>query len=211
MRVCAISDLHGLLPPLEACDLLLLAGDLCPVRDHSLSAQWRFLDGPFRAWLAGLPARHIVGVAGNHDFIFERAPKLVPADLKWCYLQDSSVEKNGMTIYGTPWQPWFRNWAFNLYEDDLKEKWNLIPDRVDVLLLHGPPSGFGDLTTDGRRTGSPSLLKRIEQVKPKLVVFGHIHESFGHWTINGGETTLANVSHVNEKYRPIHAASVFEL
>lgn len=211
MRVCAISDLHGFLPPIEACDLLLLAGDLCPVRDHSLQAQREFLDGPFRGWLETLPAKHIVGVAGNHDFIFERAPEMVANDLPWRYLQDSATQVDGLTIYGTPWQPWFCDWAFNLYQRDLKEKWELIPDRLDILLLHAPPAGFGDLTETGNRTGSPSLLARIEQVKPKLVVFGHIHEAFGRWTINDGVTTLANVTHVDVRYRPANAASVFEL
>ena len=60
MIVTAVSDLHGNLPEIEPCDLLLVAGDICPVRDHSLGAQCEFLDAPFRAWLGRVPAAHVV-------------------------------------------------------------------------------------------------------------------------------------------------------
>src|SRR5437588_4704415 len=127
MKITAVSDLHGHLPAIGPCDLLLLAGDLCPVKDHSTFAQMKFLVGPFADWLERVPAGRVVGVAGNHDFIFEKKPDLVPRNLRWDYLQDSGVAIGGMKIYGTPWQPWFNDWAFNLYEEDLVKKWVKIP------------------------------------------------------------------------------------
>src|SRR5262249_28634493 len=108
MRIVAMSDLHGYLPEhVPACDLLLLAGDLGPVTDHSPLTHAQWLGREFRAWLERLPARKIVGIAGNHDLVFERAPHLVPRDLPWTYLQDSGLEWEGLKIWGTPWQPWF--------------------------------------------------------------------------------------------------------
>lgn len=202
MKVVAISDLHGHLPDIPACDLLLIAGDITPIRDHSWSFQAEWLEREFRAWLARQPARKIVGIAGNHDFIFEQMPDLVPADLPWTYLQDSGTTWEGLNLWGTPWQPVFFDWAFNGSPDRLKKQWALIPKNTDILVVHGPPQGYGDgiPEADGiRRCGCPHLLKRIQEVQPRLVVFGHIHEGRGQWQL--GPTTLANVTIMDAAYR----------
>ena len=217
MLVAAVADLHGNLVDVPPCDLLLIAGDICPVRDHSLRAQRQFLDGPFRRWLDAAPARHVVGVAGNHDFIFQHEPERVPPGLRWTYLLDAAAtvgEPAGLKVYGTPWQPVFFDWAFNLTEPELAKKWAMVPDDADVLVFHGPPAGYGDLTTRGERTGSPSQLDAIRRVRPKLVVFGHIHEGRGQWTLDAGNrppTILANVTVVDERYRPVYPPATFDL
>jgi len=213
MKIVALSDQHGYLPEgVPACDLLLLAGDVCPVTNHAFAFQAQWLDGDFRRWLGRQNARKIIGVAGNHDLIFEQAPQFVPRDLPWTYLQDSGVEWEGLKIWGTPWQPWFFDWAFNGTPEMLREKWALIPAGTDILVVHGPPRGYGDgiPQRDGtiRRTGCPHLLERIGQVQPRLVVFGHIHEGRGQWEI--GKSVLANVTVLNEKYEPAYAPWIFD-
>jgi len=202
MKIVAVSDMHGELPDVAPCDLLLLAGDLAPVRDHSLMYQAAWLDGEFRTWLRRQPARKIIGIAGNHDFIFERAPDLVPADLAWTYLQDSGTEWEGVKIWGTPWQPWFFDWAFNGGPEDLKRQWALIPEGTDILVVHGPPYGYGDGVPERsgvRRCGCPHLLERIREIQPRLVVYGHIHEGRGEWQL--GPTRLANVTILDAGYQ----------
>ena len=47
-------------------------------------------------------------------------------------MQDEGVEWQGLKIWGTPWQPWFFNWAFNGRPDELKSKWALIPDDTTI-------------------------------------------------------------------------------
>jgi Icc-related predicted phosphoesterase len=213
MKICAASDLHGILPIIPTCDLLLLGGDLCPLANHEIEFQAQWLDTTFRAWLQGVPARHIVGVCGNHDFVFEQLPEAVPRDLRWTYLQDSGCEIEGFRVWGTPWQPWFFDWAFNLYEDDLAEKWAMIPEDTDLLVLHGPPFGYGDAVErrsgEIEHTGSPSLLARIRAIRPQLAIFGHIHEGRGEY--RDGETILANVSHLDVAYQPVHPVWQVEL
>jgi predicted phosphodiesterase len=215
LKIIAVSDLHGHLPAIDPCDLLLLAGDLCPATDHSPFAQMKFLAGPFAEWLEQVPAGRIIGIAGNHDFIFQKQPDLVPRSLRWDYLQDAATEVNGLKMYGTPWQPYFYDWAFNLYEEQLVKKWAMIPDDTDILVCHGPPLGFGDQPQGPKPPqGSPSLLRRIEQVAPRLVVFGHIHEGRGRWQLQvpgKREVILANVSHVNLRYAPVHPPMAFEI
>jgi hypothetical protein len=160
-----------------------------------------------------VPARKVVGVAGNHDFIFQQAPERVPGDLPWTYLQDSGTTWQGLRIWGTPWQPWFYDWAFNLYEPELVAIWARIPADTDILVLHGPPYGYGDGVPerDGmvRRCGSRSLLARIEAIKPRLVTYGHIHEGRGEWRL--GPTVLANVTLVDEGYFVVYSPWEYEL
>lgn len=210
--IIAVSDLHGFLPAIPPCDLLLLAGDITPVTNHHLDFQAEWLDTTFRYWLKSLPARQIVFVAGNHDLVFQQQPALVPQNLSAVYLQDSAFHWQGMKIWGTPWQPWFFDWAFNLREPELKDKWDLIPEGTDILVGHGPPFGYGDGVPgrEGmRHTGSPSLLARIKKVAPKLVVFGHIHEGRGDWQM--ADTVLANVTLVNAAYEPAYPPWEFKL
>ncbi len=213
MKVVALSDLHGNLPArVPTCDLLLVAGDITPAANHGLNFQRDWLEREFRPWLERMPARKIVGIAGNHDLIFEQAPKSVPADLPWTYLQDSGFSCDGLNIWGTPWQPWFWDWAFNGDPEKLKRQWRLIPDNTDILVVHGPPRGYGDGVPSGnglRRCGCPLLLERIQEIMPRPVVFGHIHEGRGDWQM--GRTRLANVTIVDADYRAVYEPYVFEI
>ena len=186
MKIIAISDLHGFLPEIPPCDLLLIAGDICPTSNHRVPFQAEWLNTVFRVWLESLrQVGKVIGIAGNHDFIFQNAAHLVPPDLNWIYLEDSLTEYRGLRIWGTPWQPWFHDWAFNFLpgpagEDQATRKWTQIPNDTAILVTHGPPQHILDETIRGRHVGCPQLLHRIHQLKAlKLHVFGHIHESYG--------------------------------
>lgn len=203
MKIAAISDLHGELPVVPACDLLVIAGDITPAtreyhRQHYRTAHW--LDTTFRWWLETIKARQIVMVAGNHDFIFQDRYDLVPKDLPLTYLQDRHFEWEGLRIWGTPWQPIFYDWAFNLSEEELDRKFSFIPDQIDILVSHGPPLGCCDMTFDRRSVGSYSLLKHVERVRPKMVVCGHIHYSYGSEYLDG-KTLVVNASVLGENYK----------
>jgi hypothetical protein len=116
MKVIALSDLHGHLPAIPACDLLIVAGDVCPVNDHTVDRQVRWLRGPFSDWLNSAPAELAFGIAGNHDFALRETE--VGLDLPWLYLCDNGMDYCGLKVYGSPWTPTFGSWAF--MEDDAK-------------------------------------------------------------------------------------------
>ena len=47
-----------------------------------------------------------------------------------------------------------------------------------IWMIHQPPSDLGmDICADGRRVGSPTVLRFIRQHQPLLGCSGHIHES----------------------------------
>lgn len=109
------------------------------------------------------------------------------------YLQDTRIEIDGVSFWGSPWQPAFNDWAFNLPRGAaLAEKWSMIPAGLDVLVTHGPPLGIGDRSSVGGREGCAELLARALATKPRVHLFGHIHEDGGAW--QRGETLFANVT-----------------
>jgi Icc-related predicted phosphoesterase len=125
------------------------------------------------------------------------------------WLLDSGVEIDGCRFWGSPWSLPFFDWAFMRPEAELACIWESMWDDADVVVVHSPPHGYGDRTRDGQLAGSPSLTKRLEQVRPQLTLFGHIHEAFGQWGVAGG--TWANVSLVNLHCRLVRRPQVFTI
>jgi hypothetical protein len=98
---------------------------------------------------------------------------------------------DGVRFWGAPWQPAFNGWAFNLPRGpELAAKWALIPADVEVLVTHGPAAGCGDRSSTGGRSGCAELRERVRVVRPKLHLFGHIHEDGGVVVEDG--TTFVN-------------------
>jgi len=134
-----------------------------------------------------------VVVAGNHDWCFVREPDAARALLgDATYLEDGEATIDGVRFYGSPWQPAYDDWAFNLPRDspELAEKWRRIPRSVDVLVTHGPPEGIGDRGPVPGRLGCAALRQELARVRPKLHLFGHIHT-------DGGLRTSDSVTVVN--------------
>ena len=154
-----------------------------------------------------MPARTIVGVAGNHEFVGETDPAAL-RDLDWHYLQDEGIELDGLTYYGSPWTAAYQDWAFMLDEDALAARWAAIPAGLDVLLLHSPPQGYGD-EIGAFRIGSDTLLAAIDERAPRLCVYGHAHDGYG--TRQRGGTTLINAAYCGADYKPAHAPVVYDL
>ena len=111
------------------------------------------------------------------------------------------IEIDGIKIWGSPWQPEFCNWAFNLPRNgwQLAEKWNFIPENIDILITHCPSFGNLDIVI-GREDnlGCELLTERIKIVKPKIHIFGHIHSGYGYKF--DGVTHHFNASVLNERY-----------
>jgi len=203
MKIVFISDTHGKHKILTSKaynnilgegHLLIHAGDCTNVgKPHEIK---EFLD-----WFSDTPFTHKIFVAGNHDFWFEKNHDIAQEykDKGVKYLFDDMVDIDGVKIYGSPWQPEFYNWAFNLPRGEkLAEKWVKIPEGLDILVTHGPAYGMVDATIQGISVGCHDLFQRVVKVKPKIHACGHIHWSYGQKTFDGIE--FINASILNEGY-----------
>jgi len=204
-RIVCLSDTHG-----RHASLAVPEGDvLVHAGDFSMNGRPEEIER-FDRWLAGLPHAHKVVIAGNHDFLFEHEPERARGLLTSAhYLCDELVELDGLRLFGSPWQPWFHDWAFNLPRGPaLAAKWARIPAGVDVLVTHGPPHGILDRTVHGEAVGCEDLTLALARVRPRVHVFGHIHE--GHGRLERDGTLFVNASNLDERYRPVNAPIVVE-
>jgi Icc-related predicted phosphoesterase len=214
MKIICTSDLHGHLPRIPECDVLCISGDLVPLRyARNPRKQMGWLIDEFNEWCVEQPAKDILIIAGNHDWMFDDKECKRKLSARWSheeppyqYLLDRSVIIDHVKFHGSPWMPEFCYWPFEAPDRLAEIYYNLIPEDVDVLLSHCPPQGICDLGGFLDNCGSWPLLDRLEDVKPKLHVFGHIHPSGNQmesksWE-DGSKSIFANVSLVNNKYEP---------
>lgn len=177
MRLVIFSDTHNVHSFLDVPDgdMLIFAGDMCSY-GHRKEAK------KFIKWMKELPHEHKVAICGNHDWPFARYMGFAEDNFSGTgihFLLDSSVTIEGIKIYGSPWQPEFNNWAFNLHRgEELARIWKEIPDDTDILVTHGPPDGILD-NCGGLPVGCADLRDRVLEVKPKFHIFGHIHTQYG--------------------------------
>jgi Icc-related predicted phosphoesterase len=208
VRIVCISDTHGQHAKLRVPDgdILIHAGDFAAFGDTPIE----IID--FNQWLGTLPHRHKVVIAGNHDWMFERHPGAARELLtNAIYLENSGTELAGLKVWGSPVQPEFNNWAFNVARGAaIRRYWQMIPASTDVLITHGPPYGVLDTahpTTD--HLGCEELAEAVQHVRPRLHVFGHIHGGQGQQNSDG--TLYVNASVVNEAYQLVYAPQVIEI
>jgi hypothetical protein len=142
-------------------------------------------------------------IAGNHDWLFQKNRAAVePMLTNAIYLENSGVEIDGFKFWGSPQQPEFCDWAFNVPRGAaIKRFWDMIPNDIDVLITHGPPLGIRDwIRPHDGHLGCEDLLNAVRRVQPQLHVFGHIHGGSG--TAGNGVTQYVNASFLTEAYRP---------
>lgn len=231
MRIVALSDQHGYLPDIQPCDLLIIAGDVCPDMVDGVDAerhpeqQRAWFDGHIRPWLAASRAKHKVLTWGNHDWCGQAcgfaadAPGVASsAVLQIVVDTGTTVPGDGvagrpLSVWATPWSRRFMHWAYMKSREELAAIYEGIPAGVDILVSHQPPYGYGDLLVDERtgeaeHLGSHELLAAIARIRPLLVICGHIHGGYGQYEYNG--TPIYNVSVVDDRYRLVRSPTVID-
>jgi len=190
VSVVCVSDTHNSQPRLPEGDVLIHAGDL------TQSGSLRELQAAV-AWLRAQPHPVKIVVAGNHDVLLDagyeggrRRGAAAGADaaavereaIDWgdvIYLENAAATvtcANGrrLRVYGSPRSARHGNWAFQYPRGE--DVWaGTVPGDVDVLVTHGPPRAHLDLL----KLGCEHLLRELWRVRPRLHVFGHVHEGAG--------------------------------
>lgn len=208
MKAVIISDTHGkheqLILPKG--DLIIHAGDVS-MRGMKLEIE------AFLEWFGSLDYRYKVFIAGNHDFFFEFSDantiaEIMPSNV--IYLNDSAAEIEGIKIWGSPITPWFYDWAFNRHRGpDIKKHWDSIPIDTDVVITHGPVHGILDKTKAGYAVGCEDLLQKIDEIRPKYHICGHIHEAYGKQVVEN--TCYLNASILDLNYYVVNEAFEIEI
>ena len=234
MKITAISDLHGYLPKdLPGGDVLCICGDSVPLEyqnDLAQSVAWFALD--FSRWADSIPYKKVVFIGGNHDFYLEELGKahspssvlkhLLPSShkgqSKLIYLCDNSVEIEGIRFYGTPWIADLTRWAFYKPDEDLREIYDRIPKKCDVLLTHMPPLACeaGLVMQHGcyntlANFGSKALADAIENRVIKYALCGHVHSGNHSPEAFGQVQNVVNVSLKDENYKVTYKPFCFEI
>ena len=210
MKILHISDTHGfheLLQIPEGIDMVIHSGDCSNPRDpYNNEPEVR----NFIHWFKSLPIKHKIYVAGNHDTSIEKN-LVIKEDFgayNIIYLENETIEIEGLKIFGSPHTPQFGQWAFMRARNKLEKIWRrAIPEDADIVICHGPPRGMLDLSYDRNNVlefcGDKSLLNRVIEVKPKLMLFGHIHNNkdivnAGTRKVYGLDTIFSNGSVVTD-------------
>ena len=205
IKVTLMSDTHT-----KERNVLVNGGDLILHSGDVMNSGYEWEDlYDFLNWFSELPYKMKVFTPGNHDRYIQDNPvdawKMINEfhDKGVRCLIDDFVEFEGLKIYGSPWQPEFYNWAFNLPRNgwEIEQKWKDIPDDTDILLTHGPAWGILDTVVNRRdmNLGCEMLTKRLETLKPLIHNCGHIHTGYGYVEKNG--THFFNSSILDERYR----------
>lgn len=184
ISVVCVSDTHNSQPKLPDSDILIHAGDL--TQSGSLEELQATV-----AWLRAQPHWVKIVIAGNHDVLLDaghhgqRGSGDATAErnaINWgdiIYLENAETTvtcANGrqLRVYGSPCSPRHGNWAFQYPRSE--DVWaGTVPQDIDVLVTHCPPRGHLDLL----RFGCEHLLGELWRVRPRLHVFGHVHEGAG--------------------------------
>ena len=225
MKICAISDLHGHLPEIDSCDLVLICGDIVSLRSQQYPKSCKkWYTKVFQPWVDSLPCDKVLFIPGNHEVGVEgheeEYKKLFGPHDKATVLFHESYEylgNDGETykIFGTPYCKIFGNWAYMRTNSDLKEKFSEIPEGLDILLTHDAPFGVSDILLQdgyytGEHIGNKPLAEAILQKAPKIVCHGHLHSTSREFE-ELGYSKVINCSIKDEHYNPIYDPIVFEL
>lgn len=239
-RIACISDTHGLQGRMshevpEETDVLIHAGDFSSIGKYEDFANFRsFMEQQPHQQKIVIAGNHDVTMHSSY-YIPKGALRFHKRIIDWenedqcreymnkcqneitsaafTYLEDSEccLHGTGTKVWGSPWQPEFCDWAFNLEKpEELREKWDMIPDDTDVLITHGPPYGILDKNDMGGHCGCREMLKTIqERVRPRVHIFGHIHEGYGSYF--DGTTLFVNASTCTVDYDAENAPIVVDL
>ncbi len=214
MKIIATSDLHGHLPNIEQADIVCIVGDISPrPMKNDIQAQWQWFNTIYLPWVESLPSRYVITVAGNHDK-FRKYHGIV-STAKHIYLENSGVQLEGYSFYGTPHTIKLNDdLTFKPLCEKSERIFGMIPSRVDFLLSHSSPYGANNCGAlyngEGPDIGCRELTAAIRERDIKYIFCGHIHT--GNHTLTQWEgRMIANVAYTDEHKLPAFEPLVLEL
>ena len=227
IKICAMSDLHGYLPEVKPCDLVLICGDIVPLRIQGRTKDsYKWFSTEFKEWAIDLPCDKVIFIAGNHELTFPNHyndyKQLFYNDSKVTYLCHEGYIYKGpdgkeYSIFGTPYCKEFGNWAFMLSDPELEERYSEIPENLDILITHDAPYGVSDVLLQkeckwatGEHIGNVPLRNAIIQKCPKYVFHGHLHSTSHEFELLEN-SKVVNCSLKDEFYNVLYKPIIIDL
>lgn len=227
IKICAMSDLHGYLPEVKPCDLVLICGDIVPLRIQGRTKDsYKWFSTEFKEWAMDLPCDKVIFIAGNHELTFPNHyndyKQLFYNDSKVTYLCHEEYIYKGLdgkeySIFGTPYCKEFGNWAFMLPDPELEERYSEILENLDILITHDAPYGVSDVLLQkeckwatGEHIGNVPLRNAIIQKCPKYVFHGHLHSTSHEFELLEN-SKVVNCSLKDEFYNVLYKPIIIDL
>lgn len=221
MKLVIISDTHDkLIKELPDGDVLIHCGDYSLYGEYEETK--KFFD-----WFNSQPHKHKIIIPGNHEVAicsikrkyaveheeYDKIMKLINSYKDINFLIDKEVVIDGVKFYGSPWcggdYVVMYRWGFYVqFEEMRKALFDKIPDDTDVLITHTPPYDILD-KYDGKVLGCTALLERVNEFKPLVHCFGHIHSGNGFKHIDG--VNYFNCANLGEGYELEFPCRVIEI
>ena len=221
MKIIGISDLHGVLPLIPACDVVCICGDISPIEyDRYVYKVQEWFKTQFFNWVRILPCKKVIFIGGNHDFFLDgpldlkQIKELIEEDGlsdKLVYLENESYQFEGIHFYGCPAVQHLPGWSF--YSPTGKE-YEKIPDNCDILLTHMAPA-INEVGRDLcliRDFGSKKLAEVIRN-RPNLkyALCGHIHDGDHTPTSTTEGPMCINCAYLDNNYEPAYTPIEIEI
>jgi len=209
MKILCMGDTHChhhsliLSAEMYCVDAVVHVGD-CTNHYDEIANLTEFHD--FIQWYSQLPIDKKYLIPGNHDVFIGKNPAMARN-----YCEEHGIElvinRNfdllGLDAVGVSWTPSFGSdrWVFNRSRNKLGSFWKHIDSQY--IFCHGCPKGVGDLAMDVNdrsrivQVGDTTFKKRVDRLKCKTIVSGHIHDNPSCGLINHGTRIIGNTTYVN--------------
>lgn len=200
----ALSDSHNghselILP---SGDILIHCGDFC-IKGTYTEAE------SFIKWFGKQNYKYKILVMGNHDRKAKTHPDILTLIEDYGIIRlhedNSYIMVEGLKLWGGQFVPACKNGEYlhNSADPEVrKEAWKNMPDDLDILITHVPPKSVLDLNCSFEPIGCDFLLEAVKEKKPRVHLFGHVHESAGSLYHNK-ETKFYNCAVRNYQYKII--------
>ena len=170
------------------------------LREYDLILSSGDLKAAYLSFIVTMARAPVMYVHGNHDTGY------AVTEPEGCDSIDGQiVEYRGLRILGLGGCLWYRPGDHQYSEKDMRRRirklrWQIAKSGgVDIVVTHTPPRGVGD-AEDRAHQGFECFLDLIDTYKPRYLLHGLVHLSYGRDRTREREYHGTKVINVSEKY-----------
>lgn len=117
---------------------------------------------------------------GNHETYLESDPQLVSLTPNGTVLIEEQLTIGGLKLWASPITPHSAGGFTVRSPEERARRYAQIPLETDILITHGAPYGILDCAPgESLHQGCRELLNAVKRIRPKIHVFGHVHQGYG--------------------------------